>query len=339
MSDYATAPISTEPAAPSAWQRVVSFSQKFPLLQLLTLLAVILWAFVTMPALASPVGIASIFVLASLLGIAAMGQTFVVLLGGLDLAVPGYIAVGAFSATVLAGTREWPLILAIFTGMLIAAVAGALTGAICHRYRIQPLVITLGSSAVLTGGVIFLTGGNFTAAPPATLGDFTRVNATTLGLPIPPVVVLWIVLAILVAVFLARTTAGRRLYATAGNPQAATLARVKTGRVWTAAFAVNGALSALAGALIAGFSAGSSATIGDPYLFTGLAAVLIGGTTFGSIRGNYTRTFIGALLLTLLSTIMIGQGFTEGQSRILYGVIIIVVLAIYGRDRRLRDRF
>ena len=69
------------------------------------------------------------------------------------------------------------------------------------------------------------------------------------------------------------------------------------------------------------------------------SAVLVGGTTFGSVHGSYTRTAIGALLLTLLATILIGEGFTEGESRVLYGLIILAVMAIYGREARLRDRF
>lgn len=98
-------------------------------------------------------------------------------------------------------------------------------------------------------------------------------------------------------------------------------------------------LSATAGVSITAFAAGSSATLGEPYLFEGLAAVTVGGTTFGSIRGTYSRTAIGALLLTVLSIILAGEGLAEGESLVLYGLIILSALAIYGRDRRLRDRF
>lgn len=338
MSDYATAATPT-PLTTTRAERLRRFLKDAPVLQLAALAAVIIWAIVRIPAIASPMAAASILVLAALLGIAAMGQTLVVLLGGLDLAVPGYIAVGAFAATALAGGQGWPLGLAVLAAIAVTGGIGAITGYVCQRFTIQPLVFTLGTSAILTGGTIFLTGGRFIDAPPAALSDLTRVTSTTFGIPIPPIVSIWIVATVAIGLFLARTTTGRRLYATGANPRAAALARIDTRRMWTGVFAVNGALGALAGVLIAGFSAGTSAGIGEPYLFTGLAAVLVGGTTFGSIRGSYTRTAIGALLLVVLSTILIGEGISEGESRAFYGVIILVVLAIYGRERRLRDRF
>jgi len=313
--------------------------ERLPVLQLLALLGVIAWALIRIPALINPIAISSILVLAALLGIAAIGQTFVVLLGGLDLAVPGYITVGAFAAANLAGMHHVPIPIAIGLAVLVCATAAGLAGYLCQRLRIQPLVVTLGLGAILTGGTLFISGGQFIASPPAELRELTRVTATTFGIPVPPVVIIWAVAVVAIGLFLARTTSGRRFYATGANPRAATLTRISTRRVWVVAFAVNGAVSALAGVLIAAFSAGSSATIGEPYLFTGLAAVLVGGTTFGSVHGSYTRTAIGALLLTLLATILIGEGFTEGESRVLYGLIILAVMAIYGREARLRDRF
>lgn len=325
--------------APGRAARLKRVTAGLPLLQLAALLALMVLIVIRIPAITNPIAISSVLVLASLLGIAAMGQTLIVLLGELDLAIPGYIAFGAFAASNLAGMMHWPLPLAIGLAVIVCAAFAGTVGYLCHKLSVQSLVVTLGTGAVLTGGTLFLSGGQFIAAPPEVLSDLTRVTATTFGILIPPVVVLWIVGAILLGLFLARTATGRRLYATGGNPRAAALARVNTRRVWTVSFAVNGALSAVAGVLIAGFSAGTSAYIGEPYLFAGIAAVLVGGTVFGSIKGSYTRTVIGALLLTLLSTILIGEGFTEGQSRLLYGVMILVVIAVYGRERRLRDRF
>ena len=77
----------------------------------------------------------------------------------------------------------------------------------------------------------------------------------------------------------------------------------------------------------------------EPYLFSGLAAFLVGGSIFGSIRGSYTRTLLGALTLTLLSTIIVSNGLTEAQSRIVFGVIILAVVSLYGRERHVLDRF
>lgn len=339
MSIYATAPISTTQSKPAPWQRLKEFSQAFPLLQLAALLAVIAWAVIRMPAIVSPVGATSVLVLASLLGLAAIGQTLVVLLGGLDLAVPGYIVVGAFAATTLTTGQGWPLPLSLLTAAIVAGGAGAVTGYLSHRFNVPSLVITLGMSSILGGAVLYFTDGNYSDAPPPALTNLTGVTSTTFGIPVPPVVVIWFAVIVLMILFLTRTTTGRRIYATGSNPRAAQLARVNVRGIWIGAFAANGVLSAGAGVLIAAFASGSSATLGEPYLFEGLAAVIIGGTTFGSVRGSYSRTAIGALLLTVLSIILVGEGFSDGESMVLYGIIIIVALAIYGRDRRLRDRF
>lgn len=324
---------------PEGWANIRGWLLRLPLLQCAVLVALTLWLVIAIPGIANPLSIGSLLVLASLLAFAALGQTLVVLLGGLDLAIAGYITVGAFVAANVAGGAGVPVPLALLITIAVCGGAGALVGFICHRYQVQPLVLTLGLGAALTGGTLFLTNGDFSSAPPQALRDLTGVTKTTFGLPVPPIIVILVLLVGLMWLFLSRTASGRRLYATGANMRAAGLTRINTALVWTLVFAASGITAGLAGMLLASFSAGWSAGIGEPYLFTGLAAVLLGGTTFGSIRGSYTRTVLGALILTALSTIVVSNGLSEGQSRILYGLIILVVVALYGRERHVRDRF
>jgi ribose transport system permease protein len=142
----------------------------------------------------------------------------------------------------------------------------------------------------------------------------------------------------IVSLVLARTPVGRRLYATGANPRAASGLLIRTGRVRTGVFAVAAVFAGLAGPLVAGFASGATPTVGDPYLYSGLAAVLVGGTALGSARGDFLRTVLGALILTELTTILSGLGFREGDTRILFGIAIVLVVVAYGRQRRLRDR-
>jgi ribose transport system permease protein len=114
---------------------------------------------------------------------------------------------------------------------------------------------------------------------------------------------------------------------------------VRVERVWTLAFALSGASSALVGLLLAGYSGGGDSSIGDPYLFMSIAAVVIGGTTLTGAVGDYWRTCIGAVMLTELNTILIGDGASAAVQEIVYGVLILVVTAGYSRQTRLRDRF
>ena len=220
--------------------------------------------------------------------------------------------------------------------VVLAAAMGAATGWICHRYRIQPLIVTLGMGALASGGCLAWTGGKLTGTAPAFLSKLSAANGTTFGIDVSPVVVIWALVAIAVGIVLHRTVAGRRLYATGANPRAAQLALVRTSRVWTAVFAASALCSALVGVLLAGF-AGADQSLGDPFLFQGLTAVIVGGTTIMGSRGDYTHTVLGALILTELTTILVGHGYDTADQQIIFGVLILIVVAGYGRDRRLRD--
>ena len=158
-------------------------------------------------------------------------------------------------------------------------------------------------------------------------------------MPFPPIILIVLLCGVGMWIFLNRTAAGRRFHATGVNFRAARLTRIRTSAVWTLVFAASGALAGIAGIFIASYGSGWSQTIGEPYLFSGLAAVLVGGSIFGSIRGSYTRTLLGALTLTLLSTIIVSNGLSEAQSRIIFGIIILAVVSLYGRERHVRDRF
>ncbi|WP_262106440.1 ABC transporter permease [Arthrobacter sp. Marseille-P9274] len=310
-----------------------------PILQVLVLGVVVAWLLATVPGIANLRSATALLIIASLLSLAAMGQTLVVILGGLDLAIPGYVIFGAFVAANLAGGQGWPVPVAFLLTIAVCGGLGAAIGFLCHRLKVEPLMMTLGMGAALTGGTLFLANGNYASAPPEFLRNLAGVTSTTFGMPLPPIILIVAVAAVLLWFGLTRTPAGRSLYATGINARAAKLTRINTTAVWTLVFAASGTLAGIAGMFIASFSSGWAQSIGEPYLFSGLAAVLVGGTTFGSIRGSFTRTLLGALILTGLSTIIVSNGLAEAQSRIIYGVIILIVVALYGRERHVRDRF
>ncbi|MBX3099539.1 MAG: ABC transporter permease [Salinibacterium sp.] len=324
----------------TGWARLRHWAIETPIIQFVALVALIVVLVVMIPAfITRPQASIAILVIASLLALAAMGQTLVVILGGLDLGIAGYITFGAMIASNATSRLGWPVPVAFLVTLMVCGGFGAIVGWLCHRLRIQPLVMTLGVGAILTGGSMFLAKGDYNGQPPQELRSLAQLTGTTFGLPIPPVLFIVVGLGVLLWLFLAKTSAGRKLYATGVNPRAAALARIKTSLVWTIVFAFSGALAGVAGIFIAAFGSGWSQSIGDPYLFAGLAAVLVGGTTFGSVRGSFTRTAIGALILTIVSTLIVSRGLAEAQSRIVYGIIILAVVALYGRERHVRDRF
>jgi ribose transport system permease protein len=318
--------------------RVKGWQSRYPLAQLAALIVVLAWGSATVDGYSSGASVKAMLVLAALLGLSALPQTLVVLIGGLDLSVPGFIAVGGVMTVQLSGLHHWSLVAIVPAIVVVCAVAGALSGFLCHRFGANPVVITLGMYAVLEGAILVWTGGNVSSVPPASLSKWTSVIGTTAGVSVPPVVVLWAVVAVLTSVLLSRTRAGRVMYATGTNQRAARLSLLRTERIWTVVFSLSAVLSGLTGILIAGYSSGASPSMGDLYLFQGLAAVIIGGTVLGSARGDYWRTVLGSLILTSLTTILVGKGFDASDTEILFGFMILIVVAAYGRSQRLRDR-
>lgn len=319
--------------------RLAALQRRYPLAQVVALAALFVYGSVSLSGFSQLLSIKTMLILASLLGIAATGQTIVILLGGLDLSVPGTIAVGNVMIAQLVGGDHWPFAGALALIVVIGIVGGAATGYICSRFQANPLIVTLGTGSVAVGAVLVWTKGQVvTAGVPGWLSRLTSPVAHTFGVGIPPVVLVWAVIAVAVGVFLHRTIAGRRTYAAGSNPLAARLALVPIVRLWMIAFAISAVSGVLAGILLAGYSGSGDSTVGQPYLFTGLAAVIVGGTTLIGARGDYWRTVLGALVLTELSTILVGRGFSTADQQILYGIVILLVVPAYGRDRRASDR-
>ncbi|MFZ0380285.1 MAG: ABC transporter permease [Solirubrobacteraceae bacterium] len=332
-----------EPSPPPASERrsvlvrAGAIQGRFPVVQVIALVVLFEWGTYTITDFATKQSVLSMLVAASFLGLAGAGQTLVVLIGGIDFSVPAVIAGASVVISQLTGTDHWSFIPALAVCVLLAVLVGAINGYVSHRFRVQPLVVTLGMASVVTGAVLVWTKAQATGTAPAFLTRFTSVTGTTFGIGIPPVVVIWAVIAIVLGVILRRTIAGRRLYATGSNPVAAELALVRTQRVWVGTFAASALLAALLGVLLAGYAGSGNTTLGDPYLFEGLAAVIVGGTAFGA-RGDYWRTVLGAIVLTVLSTVLVGKGYSTADQQIIFGVLILLVVAGYGRDARLRDR-
>jgi ribose transport system permease protein len=333
-------PVNESPSRiPRAVASLKNAQRDAPVAQLLLLLVLFLAGTLTISGFAASYSLRSMLVLASLLGISALGQTVCLLVGGLDISIPGWILVGATVTVELlgGGTTTWPtwlVLLMLFGGAILI---GGAVGLISYYFHVPSLIVTLGVGGILEGVIIAWTGGNVTGVPPEAISSLTSIGSTTFGISLPPVVFIWALIAVGAYLVLQRSVIGSWIYATGNNRRAAELALVPTQWVWAGAFALS-ALSAVgAGVLLSGFSAGGDPSVGTPYLWNGVTAVLIGGTAFGT-RGDYTRTVIGTLIVIVLSQAMTGWGFQPAAEDILYGALIILVVSIYRRDRRLQDQ-
>jgi ribose transport system permease protein len=325
---------------PAWWPRLAQAQSQFPVLQTFILIVLVVVASSTIDGFTQVYSLRSTLLLASLLGVGALGQTLVVMLGGIDLSVPAVISASNLLLADLLGNYHWPVIPAMLVILVMGLAIGAFSGYVSHRFQVQPLIVTLGVGAVVSGILIWLTASsvNLPANPPAWLTNFASAAGHTFSLGIPPIVIFWVILAIAMHIVLRRTALGRRLYYTGANPNAARLAHVNTLRVWIVTFAVSGAFAALTGMILVGFSGSGDPSIGDEYLFTTLAAVIVGGTSFRGARGSYWHTAMGALIVTVLTTILIGNGLSPAGEQIAYGVVVFLLAGAYGRDQKVRDR-
>ncbi len=320
-----------------AWAKLVQLQTRFPLLQLAGLLGVYAYLALDLE-FTSWSSVKPVLVIAALAGLASCGQTLLILMGGFDLSISGFIVSSALVVTVLKDKWNVSFVVALLAAVVVAGLLGALAGQICHRFEIQPLIVTLAMGTIALGLVQVQTGGSFSGTAPDWLQRLASPATKTFGVvDVPPPVAIWVVVIALMAVFLHRTTPGRRLMATGANPRAAEYSLIRTRRVWTLAFAFSGVCSALVAMLVCGYASSVDSGVGDPYLFQSVVAVIVGGTVFGG-PGDYTRTVIGALFLGFVQEALIGNNQGADVQNMVYGLAILAAVALYGRERRLRDR-
>ncbi|WP_412049076.1 ABC transporter permease [Hoeflea sp. Naph1] len=274
----------------------------------------------------------SMLVLSALLAVASVGQTLVIILGGIDLSIPFVVGVANVVAAQLYGDgMDFVLVFVIVS--LLAMGIGAINGLISAGLGVHPLIVTLGVGTVSLGAVQQWTGGFPSGSAPQFISDFVSIGGTLGPLPFPGLVPAVFVLIALVVLVLRRTTFGRQLYALGSNPSAARYALIRPVFTWTVTFAISGFFSGLAGILLLGFSGSAYAGVGEPYLFQTIAAVVIGGTALVGGSGSYVGTAIGAAVLIEVNTLLIGLGFNPSAVQAGLGLGILVLVSLYGRER------
>ncbi len=267
---------------------------------------------------------------ASFLGVIATGMMLVILLGQIDLSVPWLVAMGGMMASAAAAYGPWGTALAIPIGVTCGLLMGLVNGIGVAYLRIPSMIITLAINAVAQGLMIVYTGG---FAPRDTATDAMRWLATGTLIPaVPNAVVVWALVGGATVFVLTRTSFGRAVYGIGNSERAAYLSGIDTRRVVLIAFAVSGGLSAFGGVLLAGYASKAAQSMGDAYLLPAIAAVVLGGTSILGGRGSYLGTVAGVILITLLQSILSVMQMPEAGRQIIYGVVIVVMLLLYGRS-------
>lgn len=266
------------------------------------------------------------------LGVIATGMMVVILLGQIDLSVPWSVTMGAMMASAATAYGPAGEVLAIPFGVLVGVALGLVNGFGVAYLRIPSMIVTLAVNAVAQGLMVAYTGGfspQDTASP-----AMKYLAAGKLVFGVPNAVLVWIVVGLAAMFLLNRTTFGRAVYGIGNRESAAYLSGIPTQRVVMAAFALCGGLAAFAGVLLAGYAGKAAQSMGDAYLLPAIAAVVLGGTSILGGRGKYIGTVAGVILITLLQSILSVMQMAEFGRQIIYGVVIIAMLLLYGREKR-----
>ena len=270
---------------------------------------------------------------ASFLGIIASGAMVVILLGHIDLSIPWVMTIGGITATAVAGWwgASWTT-LGVPLALACGALVGLANGVGVAILRIPSMVFTLGMNAVVQGIVVMYTGGN---APPDQATPILQWLALRETLFVPHAVIVWALIGVFIITVLNRTPFGRYVYAIGNSERVTYLSGISTRMILIVAFVTSGTCSAFAGAMLAGYAGKAYQAMGDPYLLPAIAAVVLGGTSILGGRGNYLGTIAGVILITLLESILSVMQISDSARQIIYGAMIIVMMLVYGRDRRI----
>ena len=280
--------------------------------------------------------------------ILAIGMTFVILSGGIDLSVgsiaglAGMVAGALISQGVVltgAGVVVYPhASLAIAAAVAVGMAFGALNGLLVSRLRVAPFIATLGALYVARGAALLLSGG---ATYPNLTGDasigntgFTWIGAgALLGLPVP----IWLMATLAaVAMFVARRTPfGRQVYAVGGNERAALLAGVRVRRVKLRVYVISGVCAAVVGVIIAAQLGAAHPATGETFELNAIAAVVLGGTSLMGGRGSIGGTLIGAFVIGVLADGLVLLGVSEFWQMLIKGLVIVLAVILDQVQRRL----
>jgi ribose transport system permease protein len=281
------------------------------------------------PSFLSPEYLLQQLKVAAFLGVIATGMMLVILLGHIDLSVPWAVSAGAMMACAAAAQGPVGALLAIPFGVLCGVTIGIVNGVGVAYLRIPAMIITLATNAVAQGLMVAYTGG---FSPQDSASIAMRWLATGFLVPgVPNAVVIWGLVGAATVFVLTRTGFGRAVYGIGNSERAAFLSGVPTRRVVLVAFAVAGGLSALGGVLLAGYASKAAQSMGDAYLLPAIASVVLGGTSILGGRGSYLGTVAGVVLITLLQSILSVMQMPEAGRQVIYGVVIIAMLLLYGR--------
>jgi ribose transport system permease protein len=274
--------------------------------------------------------------LAAFLGIIAAGQTLVILSGGegIDLSIGAVVTLAAILTFRINDGQNELVPLAMFIALLAGTFIGLLNGIGVAFLKVPPLVMTLGMAGVVQGLILAITQGEMIGDTAPVMGHYI---SSPLVLGIPGIIFIWFILAGLIWLLLERSAYGKQLYAIGVNRTTARLSGVRVPIMVIVTYTLSGLLAAFGGFMLLGFTQTVFMNLGGPYLFPSVAAVVVGGTVLSGGKGSYWGTMAGALVLTLITSLLTTMQLPQAFRQMTLGAILLVLISVYGRQRGLRQ--
>jgi ribose transport system permease protein len=295
----------------------------------IALLALVVVASLLSPAFLTPVNLLNVVRQASVVGIAAVGLTCVVLVRGVDVSIAGVITASATLAAGIMNGSDGNIPLAVAASIVLGLGVGLFNGVLVTR-NVHPFILTLGVGVALLGVTQLYTGGTSLGDPAP---SFRSVLNARVG-PMPVLAMVFLAIGAIGILVLRWTPFGHRLVLVGANPRAAYLSGIRVDAHTIAAYVISGLTAGLAGLALLARSGPPSNFTGMGLEFEALAAVILGGTTFAGGIGGVAGSVAGALALVLAFNIVNILGFPFSAQQLVRGAVIIVIAAIYAMTQR-----
>jgi ribose transport system permease protein len=260
----------------------------------------------------------------SFFGIAALGQTLVLIIGGIDLSVGSTAGLGGIMFAYFLVRMGVNPVVAIFLALAIGALIGFINGLIITKFKLGPFIVTLAISGICSGLILVITLGSTISGitgPVLFLGQ-GMLNVV----PVP--VVIFMLIAIGLTYVLKSTPFGRELYAIGGNVVAARLVGIKTENRIRMVYVLSGILAAFGGVMMACRFNSGQPTIGTSWVMSSITAAVIGGTSMSGGVGTMFGTIIGALMMTELSNSIVVLNISQYWEQVMTGGVVLIAVAI-----------
>jgi ribose transport system permease protein len=267
--------------------------------------------------------------LAAVIGLVGVGQTIAVIGGGIDLSVSAVITVTAIVLPLVSFDADRSGLGAIGLSLMVAAGIGAVNGLGIGYLGLPPLIMTLAMATILQGLLVLIAGGSAISVSNATLDWLGSAHVLTISVSI----LMWLLVAAVCLFWLHGTRSGSLIFAIGTNPVVSKLSGVPIRRLTLATYVISGFCAGLAGLLLLSMNGQGYVGIGDPYLLSSIAAVVLGGTSILGGRGSYLGTIAGAVLLVTMTALITVVNASEGWRSVILGCLILGMLPLSGRDQ------